>query len=116
MAIQIGINQLRVECVIGIYPQEKEKKQSLLIDLEVTPKNYAQKDDLAYSINYEILSKICLKVAKKQKWNLIESLANAILDECFKNLSILTASICITKPSAIQDAQGAYVKMYRENL
>ena len=110
----IGFNGLEIDCIIGIYPEERKVFQKLIIDVEVTLDLDLKNDDIKSTIDYEKMADICRDLAKKGKKKLLESLANDILDILFSTFSIKKAYLYIKKPLAIKNASYAFVKVARE--
>ena len=73
----ITIRQLRIETLIGLYPWEKQVRQTLLvdIDLSVDIRAAADQDDLTKTINYEAVCQQLISLATTEQFNLIETLA-----------------------------------------
>ena len=53
MEVRLGLSQLKVDTVVGVYPHEREKKRRLIIDVEVVLLNHVKDDELDSTINYE---------------------------------------------------------------
>ena len=109
----IGIEGLLIDVIIGVLDEERTKQQSLIIDVEAKTDfaKLLQSDDLLATIDYRDIKEICIKVAKRKDFLLLESLAYAILQEIKKKLPILHAKITIRKPQAIQDASCGFVTL-----
>lgn len=109
----IGFINHRVSCVIGILQNERVEEQDLLIDLEV-------KTDVSHclltsriedTIDYVALAQIASDLAKKNRFFLLEELANAIINKLLSMEKILSVRIKIKKLSAIPTADYAYVEL-----
>jgi dihydroneopterin aldolase len=114
MELKIGISNLKVDTIIGVFPSEREFLQELIIDLEVSFEGEVKLDSIDSTLNYDEIVDICKKTSLEKKYFLIESFAKDILNRCFDNLPIFQATICVSKPNAIKDASRAYVKLSRD--
>lgn len=99
----IGFKELQISCIIGLYEEERTRKQPLIIDLEVQTEAF---------IDYVALSSVVIEVAEEGRFALIETLAK----ECAKALKnrwpeIHSLEICVKKPEAIKGAAYAYTRV-----
>lgn len=112
----IGLQDLRVVCVIGCMPHEKLAVQEILFDIEVTP-NYSDRpedDKLDETVNYFALKDHAEKLAKKNSYHLIESLAHDLCDLLLSKMQIATVKVTIKKPTAIPGSAYAYVTVSKK--
>jgi|SRR5580693_460396 dihydroneopterin aldolase len=107
----IGIKNLKISCIIGILPHEREKEQELLVDIEIEIKRDAL-DEIHATYDYRLFKMICQKIATG-KLNLVETFAEKLLQELLKTDSVLHAKCTIKKKSAERDADYAYVALER---
>lgn len=110
----IGIDNLEISCLIGCNPEEQTNKQKIFIDLKVELVLSAaiKSDHLQDTLNYSNLAAVCNKLAQN-KHQLIEHLASEILETVLTADRVVWAQIRIKKPSAIPNAQWAYVELER---
>lgn len=108
----IGFEQLKVPCIIGVYDHEKIE-QELLIDLQVETclDSCIQSDALEDTLDYDKLAALCLNSARERRFQLIESLANYILEGIFKEFAVFSAKITIRKPQALKNAKTSFVTL-----
>lgn len=112
----IGISDLRVICVIGCMPHEKLVVQEILFDIEVTP-NDAERpegDKLRETVNYFNIRDHAEKLAKKNTYHLIESLAHDLCDLLMNKMEISTVKVTIKKPSGIPGSAFVYVTVAKK--
>lgn len=113
--MKIIIKNYRIECIIGIKSHERTQPQSLFIDLEFySDFNHAINDEIANTVDYEKVSLLCKEIALNTKFNLLETLAQTILDHLFDAFPISRAKITIKKPEALKDADYAAIEIERE--
>lgn len=108
----VGITQHRISCIIGIYPEERQSEQTLLIDLKVKLDVWQclRSGLMEDTVDYVMLAELCTQLAQK-KYRLLETFASEILDQCMQQFPILWGWVRISKPSAIPTAACAYVEL-----
>jgi 7,8-dihydroneopterin aldolase/epimerase/oxygenase len=111
----LGIHQLEISCVVGIYPEERQQEQVLLIDIKVKLElsRCLASGRLEDSVDYSLLAKLCSELAQKNKYLLLETFANDILDHCQHHFHPFWGWVRIQKPSAIPNAAYAFVEFER---
>lgn len=113
---KIGIKNLTVSGFFGVYAKELEEEQKVFIDVSVVgdiTKSIIE-DDIRCAIDYESIKTICQKLAKKKKYNLIETYAKDVLDELFLAFNIADASVSVKKPKALTDADFTFVELSKK--
>ena len=113
---KITIQGLQVKSLIGVYDWEREEKQVLLIDvtLGLDLSRAAQTDDVNDTVHYAELALAIEQVCEQSEFQLLESLAAKIISQLFTYPSIENASVSITKPNIIPNADAVTVSLYRE--
>lgn len=111
----IGLSDLRIRCIIGIHPEERVEEQELNIDVKVrfdfsSCLNSGVPED---GVNYAEIAEMCTSLAVTGRYLLIETLAYAISEECFRRFDIVWASIKVKKPGAIRNAEYAFAEYER---
>jgi dihydroneopterin aldolase len=89
---KIKIKNLKIDTIIGIHDHEKEKKQPLIIDIEIEfdDKILNNLDNINNAIDYyDLASKINILV-KNSNFNLLETLSQKIINK--KEYDLLTES------------------------
>ena len=87
---KILIKDLTLDLKLGYYDFEKEKKQKVKFSLEV---NYEDKKptsdkDIKSIVNYDKIVKLITKLVKNRHYNFLETLAEDVFDELFKDQRI----------------------------
>lgn len=96
---EIALHGLRVRGFHGVLPEEREQGQDFLIDatLQVgTPKD----DDLAQTADYGALATRLAEAVGRDPVDLIEILAERLLDVCLDVPLVQHATVTVHKPSA----------------
>ena len=78
----ISLNELEVDCRVGVTAAERAQPQRLRISLELETdfSDAARSDALEDTINYQAVADAILHLARQGQWQLIEKLAADIAD------------------------------------
>ncbi len=112
---KIVISGLKVDTVIGTLPEEREKKQTLLINLELyLPLQKAGKsDDLSDSVDYSLIESEIIRMSEKAKFFLIERFAEEVADICLNEELISKVTVEVAKPDALKHSTSVAVCIER---
>ncbi len=112
---KIIISGLKVDTVIGTLPEERDKKQTLLIDLELfLPLQKAGKsDDLFDSVDYSLIESEIIVMGERADFFLIERFAEEVADICLKEELISSVKVKVTKPGALKHSSNVAVCIER---
>ena len=86
MSDVIELRGLRVSAIVGVLPEEREREQPLLVDLDVERpfRDAAARDDLTATTNYADVLSLAQRVIVEGRFSLLETLvhrvAAAVLD------------------------------------
>lgn len=111
--IKIIIKNLRLRCIIGVNPEERKKKQAVIINLELST-NFSKaisSDDLLDTINYSDLNTKITKFVLNSRFKLLETLADRIADICLNDKRVKEVKVTIEKPNALKFADSAGVEL-----
>tara|TARA_Y100000590_G_scaffold39097_1_gene41885 strand:- start:133 stop:561 length:429 start_codon:yes stop_codon:yes gene_type:complete len=109
------INDLIIQEIIGIHEHEKIKKQKIKFNivLDVNQDTVPSENDINSIVNYEKIINELENLAKKKKYNFLESLAEDSFKEIFKDKRINSVKIRIEKPDAIKNANSVGVEVFK---
>lgn len=115
MLAEIIIDQLKVETIIGVNPDERVKKQPIVISLSFHTdiKSAAETDELKDSVDYDQLSKNITTMVETSSFNLIEALADAVASLVLADQRVKTVSCFIYKPLAVKNANRVGIKLVK---
>ena len=101
--------------IIGIHKNEKINKQKIIFNIviNVNQNIYPDENDLSSIVDYEKITNKLKKLAKKKKYNFLESLAEDSFSEIFEDKRINSVKIKIEKPEAIANAQSVGVEVFK---
>lgn len=114
-----NIQNLKIQCIIGIHPHERTKEQLLFVDVafDYDFEKASISEDVNDVIDYTSVAKHIEQLLIEEQYQLIETAAEKIAALLFhKWESILQCSIHIKKPNAIPNADFASVKICRKAL
>ena len=104
----INISNLRLRTYIGFNPEEREKKQDVVINVEI---NYSLNesvldDQVQYALNYKDITKQIIKHVEEGHFLLLEKLVADVLEICSDDNSVNYARVTIDKPHALRFADS----------
>mgnify|MGYP000031497549 CR=1 FL=1 len=110
---KIFIEGLKVECIIGILPYEREHTQTLIIDisLEHDLTLAGIKHDLSLSIDYAALASRVEAYVIERKAELLEELGVELCDLILKEFKPQKVTLKLNKPQAVKAATGAGIEV-----
>ena len=111
----VFISGLKAPSVIGCYDWERDIRQTLVIDLELKADftRAAETDALADALDYAAISKRVIAVCDESRFQLLEALAEHLATLLLAEFSIVGLRMTITKPGAVEAADGVGVVIQR---
>ena len=113
---KILINELILDIKLGYYDFEKEKSQKIKFSLEIDYENKKPTDDkdIKSIVNYGTVVKLITKLVKKKHYNFLESLAEAVFDELFKDKRIGKIMLKIEKLEILKDCSSVGIQITKK--
>ena len=109
---KIIIKDLVLFISVGIHKFEKLKKQKVKFNIEInTDPNL--KADIKTIVNYENVINDIKRLTKKTHFELLESLAESIFDEIFKNRKIKKIKLKIEKMDIIKETTSVGIEVIK---
>ncbi|MCA9319707.1 MAG: dihydroneopterin aldolase [Planctomycetes bacterium] len=111
----ISVEGLEIECIIGIHPEERDKPQVLLVDVELD-RDFAaaaEGDDMAHTVDYVDIAGALTTLAVEGRYRLLETLAEESAKLVMSRFGGERVAIKILKPAAIPEASWAAVRIER---
>ena len=113
---KVLIKELILNIKLGYFDFEKDKPQKVKFSLEV---NYKDKKptndkDLKSIVNYDKLVKLIKKLVKNRHYNFLETLAEDIFDELFKDKRIDKIVLKIEKLEIIKDCSSVGIQISKK--
>jgi len=111
----IFVNDLMLNAELGVYAHEKNIQQPLRVNVIAKIKDIpdTSNEKIDNVVCYNKISLIIKEIVNSGHTILLETLAEKILQECFKNNRIETIKIRLEKLDAIDDAESAGIEIER---
>jgi len=102
----VYIKNLQVECIIGIYDWEREVKQRVSIDLEMSTdiRPAAATDDIVHALNYKSISKRVQEFVGSSEFLLVETMAEQVASIVREEFGVAWLRLRLSKPGALRAA------------
>ena len=100
---------------VGIHQFEKLKKQKVKFNIEITT-DPNLKHDIKTIVNYESVINDIKRLTKKTHFELLESLAETIFDEIFKNKKIKKIKLKIEKLDIIKETTSVGIEVVKTKI
>ena len=115
---KVIINDLTLLISVGIHDFEKIKKQEVRfnIDIEINPSLFTSEKRLNSIVNYEIIIKSIIKITKNKHYELLETLAEDIFFELFKNININKIKLKIEKTQIIKNTSSVGIEITKKKI
>lgn len=109
----VFIHGLVLEASIGLYDEEKLKKQpvEISVDMDLLPIDGAAQQDTI--VCYDMLSQKIRELVNAGHIYLVETLAEKVADICLAEPRVFRVAVSIGKPDAVTDAQSVGVRIVR---
>jgi dihydroneopterin aldolase len=113
---KILINDLVLDLKLGYYDFEKEKAQKVKFSLEIDyeDKKPTNDKDLKSIVNYGTIVKLITKLVKKKHYNFLETLAEAVFDELFKDKRIGKIMLKIEKIEILKECSSVGIQITKK--
>ena len=115
---KIIITDFLLNIFIGYHSHEKINKQNVKFNIEldhVNPKHLNDKD-IKSIFNYEKITKIIKNLTKSKHYNFLESLADDIFNELFKDKRINKIRLKIEKLNAIKGTVSVGIEITKKRI
>ena len=100
---------------VGIHQFEKQKKQKVKFNIEITT-DPNLKSDIKSIVNYESVINDIKKITEKKHFELLESLSENIFDEIFKNKKIKKVKLKIEKLDIIKETKSVGIEFIKTKI
>lgn len=104
----INIRNLRLRTLIGFNPEERTKKQDVVLNIEI---HYAigdsvLQDQVDGALNYKTITKQVISYVEEGQFLLLEKLVSDVLGICSDHPSVQSSSVTVDKPHALRFADS----------
>jgi dihydroneopterin aldolase len=113
---KIFIHALKTEAIIGIFDWERQVKQTVLVDIEISAdiRKAALSDAIDDTLNYKRVAKRVLSFVEGSSFHLVETLAEHIAMLMLEEFGIAWVRISLSKPGAIRSSRDVGVMLERD--
>ena len=113
---KILIKDLTLDLKLGYYDFEKEKKQKVKFSLEVDyeDKKPTSDKDIRSIVNYDKIVKLITKLVKNRHYNFLETLAEDVFDELFKDKRIDKIVLQIEKLEILKQCTSVGIQISKK--
>lgn len=112
---RIYIRDLLCRCIVGIYPDERENKQDVIINIEMACdlSRAAASDNIEDTVNYKSVKKEIIALVENSGFLLIERMAGEIASRCLAHSGVQQVRVTVDKPGALRFARSVAVEIVR---
>ncbi len=112
---KIFIHALKTETIVGIFDWERQVKQTVLVDIEISAdiRKAAASDSIDDTLNYKAVAKRVLAFVDASSFHLVETLAEHIAMLILEEFAVGWVSIILSKPGAIRGSRDVGVMLER---
>ena len=113
---KIFIKELTLDLKLGYYDFEKEKKQKVKFSLEIDyeDKKPTSDDNIQSIVNYDKIVKLISKLVKNKHYNFLETLAEDVFDELFKDRRIDKIMLQIEKLEILKECASVGIQITKK--
>ena len=113
---KILINELILDLKLGYYDFEKVKAQKVKFSLEIDyeDKKPTNDKDIKSIVNYGTVVKLIKNLVKKKHYNFLETLAEAVFDELFKDQRLGKITLKIEKLEILKNCSSVGIQISKK--
>ena len=113
---KVLIRELILDLKLGYYEFEKEKPQRVKFSLEIDYKDKKPSNDkdLKSIVNYSKVVKVIKKLVNNKHYNFLETLAEDVFDELFKDKRIEKINLKIEKLEIMKDCSSVGIQISKK--
>lgn len=113
---KILIRDFRLSCFVGVYPQEYEKKQFVVINLECEYRSFIDSNtkEISEVFCYHKLIQDIENFAHKRHVFFLENFAEKIAELCFQDLRVKRATVRVEKEKNIDNVSSVGAEVVRQ--
>lgn len=111
----VFLRGLSCQCVIGVWEWERQVKQKLVLDIELTTdiSAAAKSDKLDDALNYQRIAERVTEVAEASSYQLLESLIAALAEMILQEFEVQSVKIRLDKGSAVANVKNVGIQIER---
>ncbi len=112
----VFIQGLKIDTVIGIFDWEREIRQDIVLDIEMSAdiKAASETDNITQTLDYKAVSKRLIDFVKSSEFQLVETLAQKITEIILHEFAVEKVKLTLNKGEVVTGAQGVGVIIERQ--
>ncbi len=113
---KILIKELTLDLKLGYFDYEKNKPQKVKFNLEIDYENKKPTNDkdIKSIVNYGKVVKLVTKLVKNKHYNFLETLAEDVFDELFKDKRIAKITLRIEKLEILKECTSVGIQITKK--
>lgn len=112
----VSITDLKIHCIVGILPRERNEAQTIYLDVEMDHdfEMAAKTERVEHTVDYAEVSAGLTELATRAQFQLIETLAEQSAELIFERWrSVRRCKVTVKKPDAVPAARHTAVSVER---
>ena len=111
----VYISELEIQAIIGIYEWEREKKQTISVNIEMGWDNHAASadDDISKALDYKSVAKRIIAFVEGSEFFLVDTLAEEIAKIVATEFLVPWLRLRVSKPGAVTGSKDVGVVIER---
>jgi dihydroneopterin aldolase len=111
----VFLKELRIETVIGVYDWEREIKQTVVLDLEMSADvaKAAASDHIDDTLDYKAVAKRLIEFVEQSEFQLVETMAERCARIVREEFGVAWVRLTINKIGAVSQARDVGVVIER---
>lgn len=103
----VFINDLRIDTIIGIYDWERQVRQTVSLDLEMSTdiRKAAETDDIQYALNYKSVAMRLVEFIGGSEFQLVETMAEQVCEIVREEFGVAWVKLTLRKPGALRESR-----------
>ncbi len=111
---KIFLHGLKADTLIGVYDWEREKQQTLILDLDIgTAARSVRSDSIDDTIHYGEVCEVVRQSLSNQTFLLLESLAEYVAELLIQDFGALWVRVRVAKPGILPNVREVGVEIER---
>ncbi len=111
----VYIHELRIETIIGIYDWERERRQTVSLDLDMGTdiRPAAASEDISLALDYHAVAMRLIRFIEGSEFLLLETMAENVAALVMREFSVPWLRLRVSKPGAVACARDVGVIIER---
>lgn len=113
---RIHIIDLLLRCILGVNPDEREKRQDVILNLTLHAdlRRAGQSDRIEDTVDYKAIKERVIALVEGSRYFLAERLAERVAEVCLEDERVRRVEVRLEKPGALRFARSVGVEIVRE--